>query len=77
MNSSEPANESNDPIYFYNFTGNEILFDIIYVPAVTPVMERASQAGCKVCNGYNMLIYQVFEQFVLFTGEKYDGTQSK
>lgn len=77
MNSSEPANESNDPIYFYNFTGNEILFDIIYVPAVTPVMERASQAGCKVCNGYNMLKYQGYEQFELFTGEKYDGTQSK
>ncbi|MCR5217826.1 type I 3-dehydroquinate dehydratase [Treponema sp.] len=77
MNSTEAASESNDPIYFYNFTGMEILYDIVYVPAVTPVMERASQAGCKVCNGYNMLKYQGYEQFELFTGEKYDGAQSK
>lgn len=77
MNSNEPSGEANDPIYFYNFKGSEILYDIVYVPAVTPVMERASQAGCRVCNGYSMLKYQGYEQFELFTGEKYDGTQSK
>ena len=71
MNQSPPSTEQNDPLYFYDFTGRELLFDIIYVPASTPVMTRASQAGCRVCNGFNMLKYQGYEQFELFTGEKY------
>jgi 3-dehydroquinate dehydratase/shikimate dehydrogenase len=72
MNAKLPADETNDPIYFYEFTGKEKVFDIVYVPEVTPVMARASQAGCKVCNGYEMLKYQGWEQFALFTGVEYN-----
>ena len=72
MNSKEKSNSENDPIFFYEFTGKEMIFDIVYVPAVTPVMERAQEAGCKVCNGYSMLQYQAYRQFELYTGEKYD-----
>lgn len=71
MHKSPPSTDENDPLYFYNFTGKETLLDIIYIPSSTPVMVRASQAGCKVCNGYDMLKYQGFEQFKLFTGEDY------
>ena len=71
MGCQPPSTEENDPIFFYDFTGKEMLFDIIYVPEVTPVMERAARAGCKVCNGYSMLKYQGYEQFELFTGEEY------
>ena len=68
--------ESNDPIYFYNFRGNEILFDILYRPAITPVMKRASLAGCRVSNGYKMLEYQAYAQFKLFTGLDFEeGTE--
>lgn len=63
-----PSQEPNDPIYFYTFRGNEILFDILYRPAITPVMKRASLAGCRVSNGYKMLEYQAYAQFKLFTG---------
>ncbi len=72
MNSEGPSNSENDPIYFYDFRGNELLFDIIYEPAITPVMKRAALAGCKVCNGYKMLEYQGYEQFKLFTGQNYE-----
>ena len=72
MNSEGPSNSENDPIYFYDFRGNELLFDIIYEPATTPVMKRAALAGCKVCNGYKMLEYQGYEQFKLFTGQNYE-----
>ena len=75
MNLEETSSEKNDPIYFYDFRGNELLFDLIYTPKVTPVMKRANRAGCKTCNGYKMLEYQAFEQFRLFTGvnlEAYD-----
>ena len=71
MNSDAGSSEENDPLYFYDFTVKEMLFDLVYVPAVTPVMARASKAGCKVCNGYDMLRYQGYEQFKLFTGIEY------
>ncbi len=72
MNADGPSSSENDPIYFYDFRGNELLFDIVYEPAVTPVMKRASLAGCRVCNGYKMLEYQAYEQFRLFTGLDYE-----
>ena len=72
MNSEGPSNAENDPIYFYDFRGNELLFDIVYEPSTTPVMKRAALAGCKVCNGYKMLEYQAYEQFKLFTGLEYE-----
>ena len=72
MNGEGPSNSENDPIYFYDFRGNELLFDIVYEPSITPVMKRASLAGCRVCNGYKMLEYQAYEQFKLFTGRSYE-----
>lgn len=68
MHSTEKSNEENDPIYFYEFSGKEKLFDIIYMPEITPVMARAAKAGCRVCNGYDMLRYQGYMQFEIFTG---------
>lgn len=71
MNSTEPSNEENDPISFYNFRGNELLFDTVYSPGVTPVMRRASLAGCRTCNGIKMKEYETGLQFRLFTGNEY------
>ena len=71
MNSDGSISKKNDPIYFYDFKGTEMVFDLVYVPEVTPVMKRASLAGCKVCNGYRMLEYQAYMQFKLFTGQDY------
>lgn len=68
MNSTTSSTKENDPIYFYDFRGDEMIFDLIYVPEFTPIMKRAEMSGCKVCNGYKMLEYQAFEQFKLFTG---------
>jgi len=69
MYDSGSATKENDPIYFYNFRGNELLFDLITSPGITPVMKRASLAGCRVTNGFKMLEYQAQEQFKLFTGK--------
>ena len=66
-----PSNESNDPLYFYNFKGNENVYDIIYSPEITPMMSRAIASGCHVSNGYSMLRHQGYKQFKLFTGEEY------
>ncbi|MBQ7620781.1 MAG: shikimate dehydrogenase, partial [Treponema sp.] len=77
MNSTEPSNSQNDPLSFYRWTGNELLFDIVYTPKVTPIMERAMAAGCRVCNGEAMLKYQAYEQFKIFTGVDYEETKSE
>ena len=61
----------NDPLYFYNFKGNEAVLDIIYTPEKTRLLKRAEAAGCKVSNGLAMLQYQAYDQFKLFTGESY------
>lgn len=60
------SDETNDPIWFYEFSGSELLYDIIYEPETTPVMARAQKAGCRVHNGLSMLNYQGAEQFNLF-----------
>jgi 3-dehydroquinate dehydratase / shikimate dehydrogenase len=77
MNASTSSNEDNDPIYFYQFNGTEKLFDIIYVPEITPVMMRAAEAGCKVSNGMKMLKYQGYRQFKIFTGVDYESSDSE
>ena len=69
----DAVSEEIDPIPFYSFDGTELLFDLIYKPAITPLMKRASLAGCRVCNGYKMLEYQAYEQFKLFTGIDYES----
>lgn len=66
MGSSEEPSEQNDPLYFYNFDGHEMLYDIVYEPETTPVMARAAEAGCRVENGLSMLRYQGDAQFALY-----------
>lgn len=51
-----------DPIPDYKFTGRELVYDLRYVPEVTPLMARASAAGCKVENGFSMLLSQARAQ---------------
>lgn len=72
LNSDLKSTPETDPIYFYDFKGHEVLFDLIYTPATTPVMQRAFQAGCRTCNGAKMLQYQGYMQFKLFTGMEYE-----
>ena len=47
-----------DPIPDYVFTGREAVYDLRYVPETTPLMARAAAAGCRVENGFSMLMAQ-------------------
>lgn len=60
-----------DPLSFYNFTGNEFLYDIIYAPEETLFLKKGKEAGCKILNGWDMLLEQGYRQFKLFTGYDY------
>lgn len=77
MNAEGEPSKENNPIWFYDFKGNEKVMDIIYSPETTPLMKVALDAGCKVQNGFSMLKYQGYEQFLYWTGVEYEGTVSK
>lgn len=45
-----------------------IVFDLVYTPPVTPLIEAARRAGCTTITGTEMFIGQAREQFYLFFG---------
>jgi 3-dehydroquinate dehydratase/shikimate dehydrogenase len=61
-----------DPLELYNFSGKEAVMDLIYKPERTRLLQRAALAGCRVLNGYDMLIGQAKYQYKLFMGKKLD-----
>ncbi|MEN6476762.1 MAG: 3-dehydroquinate dehydratase, partial [Rectinema sp.] len=60
--------QAGDPLDWYEFSGREAVFDLIYRPARTAFLERAAAAGCRVKNGYDMLRYQASGQFRIWMG---------
>ena len=58
-----------DPVPEYEFDGTESVYDLRYVPEVTPLMARAAAAGCRVETGFSMLEAQARLQRRLFFGE--------
>lgn len=47
-----------------------IVFDVVYTPLRTKLIQDALNAGCTVITGDKMLLYQAVEQFELWTGVK-------
>jgi shikimate dehydrogenase len=45
------------------------VYDMIYRPAATPLLEAAGAAGCAVANGLGMLLYQGAKALELWTGQ--------
>jgi 3-dehydroquinate dehydratase/shikimate dehydrogenase len=60
-----------DPLDWYDFTGREIAYDIIYSPRWTRFLDRAKKAGCRILFGEDMLVGQAMGQFRRFTGREY------
>jgi shikimate dehydrogenase len=48
----------------------QLIVDLIYAPAVTPLLEVARVRGASAVNGLGMLIHQAALQFRLWTGEE-------
>lgn len=46
----------------------QIVVDLIYRPARTPLLDAAAQAGATTLNGVGMLLFQAAEQFKMWTG---------
>ncbi len=69
-------NVKKDPIPSFRFRGHEIVYDLIYTPPLTRLLERALNSNCKVINGEEMLLAQAQAQFNLFTGSDYIFSQN-
>lgn len=48
----------------------EIVFDLVYAPAMTRLLADARAAGCLAIGGIEMLVAQAERQFELWTGER-------
>jgi 3-dehydroquinate dehydratase/shikimate dehydrogenase len=62
-----------DPAPWYEFRGHEVVYDIVYTPPDTPMIQRAAEAGCRVITGDRMFRAQAAAQYELYrtlaTGE--------
>lgn len=56
---------------FFN-KNDTVVCDLIYNPSKTKFLLKAEKAGCKIINGWGMLIYQAIEAFEIWTGMKID-----
>jgi 3-dehydroquinate dehydratase/shikimate dehydrogenase len=48
----------------------EIVFDLVYAPAVTPLLAAADREGCLTIGGLEMLVAQAERQFEIWTGQR-------
>jgi 3-dehydroquinate dehydratase/shikimate dehydrogenase len=65
--SSGGGGPADDPMDGVRLDG-EIVFDLVYAPARTPLLERAAREGCMTIGGLEMLVAQAERQFELWTG---------
>ncbi len=49
-----------------------IIFDLVYNPLDTKLLQDATQAGCTTIQGIEMFLHQGMEQFQLWTGKQLD-----
>ena len=52
----------------FSFARTDAVYDMIYRPAETPLLEAARNAGCKTANGLGMLLYQGAKALEIWTG---------
>ncbi len=61
-------NEDKTPVPKEYLKSKQIVFDIAYKPFHTRLLKEAKIKGAKIIPGIEMLLYQAFEQFKLYTG---------
>lgn len=52
----------------FNFNERQMVYDVIYSPKVTKFLSQAQSQGCKIRNGFGMLINQGVSAFEIWTG---------
>ncbi len=55
--------------YFSGPIPADVVFDLVYNPERTALLERAAAQGCEIVPGVEMFIEQAARQFEIFTGD--------
>ena len=61
--------EGQSPLPGYSFRPGTLVYDLVYNPEQTPLLQQAQRAGCPTLGGLAMLIYQGAEAFERWTGK--------
>ena len=69
--------EEADPAPGLDFSGHEIVYELVYAPERTLFLRRAITAGCRVLYGRQMLVAQALRQFRIFTGVEYPSDHAE
>jgi len=72
VNATPVGMEPTDPPLFdYGIVPEKLIVcDLIYRPPETPLLASARARGCRILNGFGMLLYQGVRAFELWTGRK-------
>ncbi len=62
--------ENETPLPSDAIPANSLVYDLVYNPEETPLLQAAANAGARTLGGLPMLIYQGAEAFRLWTGRK-------
>lgn len=57
---------------FYKAKNIDLVFDAVYAPWKTKLLEDAQKAGCHIINGFSMLVYQAVAAEEIWFEESYD-----
>ncbi len=63
-------NNEKSPLEIDFINKDSFVFDIIYKPIFTDLLEKAKKAGANLIFGYEMLLYQGAKAFEIWTGKK-------
>lgn len=69
-NAQEDPAEEESPVPFDEIRPGILVYDLVYVPAETPLVKAAKRAGARVLGGLPMLIYQGAASLKLWTGRE-------
>jgi len=72
INCTPVGMKENDPLLLSAdvFSAKQLVFDLIYNPKKTKLLQEAEKKGAKILNGLGMLVYQGALSFEEWTGKK-------
>jgi shikimate dehydrogenase len=57
------------PISTKNITRDSIVYDIVYMPVETPLIQQSKEQGATIIYGWEMLLAQAMRSFEIWTGK--------
>ncbi|MBM3943354.1 MAG: shikimate dehydrogenase [SAR202 cluster bacterium] len=61
--------QGESPLSWQQIPGSALVYDLVYNPPDTPLLQQARQAGARTLGGLHMLVYQGAASFEMWTGQ--------